>query len=166
MGEPLSMDGRHAVDGAALSENAFYRSYKWCLNPVLSLRDLFRHLREEMDRYGSLGVDWQREEARINLWILACAIACTVDDYLVRRPWDFSSIGRRFSRLRVPAAFLEWLLNWPNSLHVILSDRAVRRWRLSWHECMDQVCDLLTSPGEARSQQWADLRAMVQTLTD
>ncbi|PYO80962.1 MAG: hypothetical protein DMD65_14095 [Gemmatimonadetes bacterium] len=64
------------------TEEAFYTSYGWCLNPFLPVRELFQRLREDLNRVAAL--DWQREECRINVYLFSCAIACTVDDYLAR----------------------------------------------------------------------------------
>src|SRR5271169_2575583 len=69
-----------------LSEEQFYSLYDWCINPVLSLSDLFIRLREELNRCTKLQVSWQREECKINIYLFACAIACTVDDYVALPP--------------------------------------------------------------------------------
>ena len=45
---------------AALAEHRFYSLYAWCLNPVLSVRDLFERLGEELRRFEHLDVFWQR----------------------------------------------------------------------------------------------------------
>src|SRR5206468_9525172 len=74
-------------DTAELSEEQFYAFYRWCLNPVLSLRELLQHLREELDRYPTLQADWQRQESEANQHLFGGAIACTIDHYLPGRPW-------------------------------------------------------------------------------
>jgi hypothetical protein len=79
-----------------LSEHQFYAQYDWCINPVLSLSDLFKRLREELERCGRLDVTWQREECKINLYLFVCAIACTVDDYLALPPKNLSRISERY----------------------------------------------------------------------
>jgi len=66
------------------SEESFYSSYDWCLNPTLTLRELFQRFQEEIDRYDTLHGAWQREECRINLYLFVCATSCTVDDWLSR----------------------------------------------------------------------------------
>src|SRR2546430_14199129 len=80
--------GSECITG--LTESDFYAPYDWCLNPILSVGELFQRLGEELDRYESLRVDWQREECKINVYLFVCAIACTVDDYLSSRPWDLA----------------------------------------------------------------------------
>ena len=54
---------------ARLAEAQFYSTYSWCLNPLLSLRDLFRRLGEELNRYEDLKISWQREECKINVYL-------------------------------------------------------------------------------------------------
>src|SRR5579885_3566848 len=69
-----------AVGTVQRSEREFYSQYGWCLNPLLTVRELFFRLKEELARYGSQPCEWQREEARINVFLFIAAIACTVDD--------------------------------------------------------------------------------------
>lgn len=51
------------------SENQFYSSYSWCINPILTLQYLFKRLQEEMDRYGHQQISWQQEECKINMYL-------------------------------------------------------------------------------------------------
>src|SRR5580658_9527916 len=83
------------------AEERFFESYRWCLNPMLSLRDLLQRLGEEIETYRANGdAAWQGEERRINLYLFACAIACTLDDYLAARPWSLAAVARRFPRVQ------------------------------------------------------------------
>src|SRR5437879_9275443 len=128
---------------AGLTEADFYAPYDWCLNPILSLGGLFQRLGEELDRYKSLRVDWQREECKINVYLFICAIACTVDDYLAWRPWNLSSVVARFPRVRAGAALAQSLLNMPWLVRNLICDRSVVQWRRRWGRCVDRVCDML-----------------------
>src|SRR2546427_13310710 len=80
---------------------SFYARYEWCLNPLLTLEDQLSRLGDELEYAASLPSDWRREECAINVYLLACGIACTVDDYLIRRAWDLAFIAERFPQLRV-----------------------------------------------------------------
>ena len=52
-----------------VADARFFESYQWCLNPMLSLRDLLQHLGEEIESYRANGdAGWQGEERRINLY--------------------------------------------------------------------------------------------------
>ena len=149
----------------------FYAHYEWCLNPVLSLSDLFLRLREELDRRDDLPAGWQRDESGINLYLFVCAIACTVDDYLAWRPWNLAAIAARVPRARSLAGLAQSLLNLPWSARSLIGDRAIARWRQRWGRCVDLVCDILVGQegGQAETapaaRRWGELRTMVRALT-
>ena len=46
--EILQAGALSSTDGR---RDAFTQRYRWCLNPMLSLRDLLQHLGEEIDSY-------------------------------------------------------------------------------------------------------------------
>jgi hydroxymethylpyrimidine pyrophosphatase-like HAD family hydrolase len=151
---------------AGLTEADFYAPYDWCLNPILSLGELFQRLGEELGRYESLRVDWQREECKINLYLFVCAIACTVDDYLAWRPWDLAPVSNHFPRLRWAVGTAQWLLNLPYVLRSAVRDRSVRQWRRRWDPCVDRACDMLLSGSDADAGRWTDLRRTVTAVAN
>ena len=170
MGETASVEMRSPASAAESSEERFYSSYSWCLNPVLSLRELLHRLREELSRFERLQAGWQREESRINVYLFICAIACTVDDYLAWHPWDLSRIGAHFPRLRRVATLAEWLLNLPHSLRSLVRDRRILHWRRSWDRCVDEICGVLArqelpeGSSHRDVEAWASLAMTVQSL--
>ena len=120
-----------------VAEERFYEAYQWCLNPMLSLRDLLQHLGEEIESYrGNGAAGWQGEERRINLYLFACAIACTLDDYLAARPWSLDVVARRFPSARKAIRTAEAVLG---------TRRGARAasWRSQWTGCVDAACELL-----------------------
>src|SRR5262245_21907459 len=92
------------------AEEQFYRSYSWCLNPALSVADLLRRYREELDRYPTLD-GWQSEESRANLYLFVCAIACTTDDYFAQRWVNFSALKNRFPQLHGPIGIAQSVMD-------------------------------------------------------
>ena len=156
---------------SAASEREFYAFYDWCLNPILSVRELVQRLIEELNRYGVLRVDWQRCESTINQYLFICALACTVDDYLARRPWNLSVVGARFPRFRRGAVLVQALLNAPWLMWHRVSDAAIVRWRRQWDRCVDRVCEVLvrrelrTVDSSDEARRWSELRTMVDDLT-
>ena len=123
------------------AEEPFFEAYRWCLNPILSLRELLRHLGEEIETYSANGAaGWQGEERRINQYLFACAIACTVDDYLAARPRSLAALARRF-----PPA-------WPaiRLAGTALHSRRAAGWRQQWTGCVDAACELLLGGDGAR----------------
>ncbi len=122
-----------------VADDGFYASYRWCLNPMLSVRDLLQHLGAEIESYRANGAaGWQGEERRINLYLFACAIGCTLDDYLGGQQTSVASRARRFLAGR-PA------------VKVARSGAArAAGWRLRWTDCVDAACELLLGGDGAR----------------
>jgi len=78
-----------------------YVAYEWVLDPQPSVADLIRHLNDEARRYGGLGEEWRREEARVNLGLLSCALCCATEDFLA---WHPARWPRRLPPLLATAA--------------------------------------------------------------
>src|SRR5881394_3770952 len=113
-----------------LAEAQFYSSYGWCLNPALSIQDLLQRFQEELDRHESLS-GWQREESRANLYLFACAAACTADDYFALHLVNLSPIARRLSQLRAPISVVQAAIDITYSA-IKFRDHAAWRWRRRW----------------------------------
>src|SRR6266571_2481551 len=109
------------------AETGFYARYEWCLNPLVTLDDQLHRLSEELEYAASLPAGWQRDECAINVYLLTCGVACTVDDYLGRRVWDLALIAERFPRLRFATPALRRLLDLPHAVRKRVSDRPVGR---------------------------------------
>src|SRR5262245_8403119 len=110
------------------AEEKFYSRYEWCLNPILSLQELLHRLAEELEAYPAFE-GWQREECKINLYLFACAIACTADDYFGRRLLDLSPLHRYAPKLRFLFRAAEWLPNAFRSLAAMIFHWRAWRWR-------------------------------------
>jgi hydroxymethylpyrimidine pyrophosphatase-like HAD family hydrolase len=130
-------------------EERFYSRYDWCLNPILSIRQLLAHLNEELDGY-RVSEGWQREECRINLYLFACAIVCTIDDYFNQRLLNLSLLRSRAARLDFLLAATEWVLNTPVWLLKIVANWRAWRWRKRLNSGLHEICDLLIAGGESR----------------
>jgi hydroxymethylpyrimidine pyrophosphatase-like HAD family hydrolase len=145
-------------------EETFYTRYDWCLNPILTLRDLFRRLREELDRAPTLGAPWQRAESRINLYLFTCAIACTADDYLCRPIGDLTPVATHFPRLRFLVNLGQGVLDTAQALRSGVADRRVARWRREWQQCVDHASSLLVRQAEPGERRWMELDARIREL--
>jgi hydroxymethylpyrimidine pyrophosphatase-like HAD family hydrolase/adenine/guanine phosphoribosyltransferase-like PRPP-binding protein len=124
------------------AEEHFYSRYDWCLNPILTVRQLIYRFNEEVDACRKSG-GWQREECKINLYLFACAIACTTDDYFNAPFVNFSPAYSRLPRLRPLLVPAEWAVNSCASLLRILTNCRAWRWRRRWNSRIQEVCDLL-----------------------
>jgi hydroxymethylpyrimidine pyrophosphatase-like HAD family hydrolase len=121
-----------AQEDVLATEQEFYRSYDWCLNRFLTVREAIVHLRAELDRCGALPVGWQRSEAITNIFLLSCGLLNCADEYLrgsaLRLPNRVagSVAGRGASRL------LEIISAKPSSR------RLVNGWRGRWVESLNE----------------------------
>jgi hydroxymethylpyrimidine pyrophosphatase-like HAD family hydrolase len=131
------------------TEEHFYSRYDWCLNPILSIRQLMSHFNEELDAYRA-SEGWQREECKINLYIFACAIACTTDDFFSQRLLNLSILRSHLPRLGFLLTAAEWLLNTFAAPLKILANWQAWRWRKRWNCSLHEICDLLIAGGELR----------------
>jgi hydroxymethylpyrimidine pyrophosphatase-like HAD family hydrolase len=144
------------------SEERFYSSYEWALDPVLSVRDLFEHLRESLNQLNSLHVPWQVEECKANIYLFASAITCTVDDYLGEPPRDVSRISRKFPGLRIPLFLVQKIINVVYRLGTFPQKLRTARWRRTWTSNVDAICELLARTGKPGPQQLDELRRSIE----
>src|SRR5215475_2379825 len=143
-------------------EHEFYSRYSWCLNPVLSIKDLLRRFREEIDGYQVLS-GWQREESKANLYLFACAVACTADDYFAGRWLDLKQIKKRAPRLD---PILSAVQSAADTLQgaVKVADMRAWRWRRRWNECLAEACRLVLADAGCDMEPLARIRRMAADL--
>src|SRR2546422_9516660 len=110
---------------ARTAEEQFYSRYSWCLNPALPVGDLLHRFQEEVQGYEELA-GWQREESKANLYLFACAIACTVDDYFALHWLNVSPLANRFPQFRGPIAAAQVLMNVSRTI-IGIADRSEER---------------------------------------
>lgn len=144
------------------SEEQFYSFYKWALDPVLTVRDLFEHLRESLNQMNSLSVPWQIEECKANVYLIASALTCTVDDHLGKSCPDVSKISRKFPRLRIPLLLVNKIVEVVYRLGSFPQKMRLARWRRKWTSKIDAICELLTRTGKPARQQIDELRESIE----
>jgi hydroxymethylpyrimidine pyrophosphatase-like HAD family hydrolase/adenine/guanine phosphoribosyltransferase-like PRPP-binding protein len=146
------------------SERRFYERYAWCLNPLQPLGRLFRLLNDELEWYPALETEWQRKEARINLYLLTCAIDCTVSDYLGPRLPSFRKFGARWPRARLALEVADKAALAAHRLGSGLLDGAVWSWQREWAGCVELACAIVLNELVAQSPQVARLASMSRKL--
>ncbi len=124
-------------------QGRFFSGYEWCLNPILRLRDIFRHLDEELHRYDSLATLWERQESITNMYIFACAVSCTVDDYLSWRPWVLNSLRDNYEKFGDAIDIAEKGLNTPRAISSFFRKRKAQSWIAGWDKYVELVCRLI-----------------------
>jgi hydroxymethylpyrimidine pyrophosphatase-like HAD family hydrolase/hypoxanthine phosphoribosyltransferase len=129
---------------AAATSDEFYSRYEWCLNPILSIRELAARMTEELDRCESLSVPWQRAESAINMYLFACAIACTWDDYAAPARLPVARITRLLPRpLAGLAALGVQALSVGADARRRLTQREASAARLRWESTVATICSAL-----------------------
>src|SRR5437773_10934945 len=90
---PPGVDGEPVPVASLDSESRFYGGYAWGLNAYPPVRAVVDHLREEVRRLPALDDDWRRGEGLTNVFMLCCALADALDDYLLGVTYDFSKVS-------------------------------------------------------------------------
>lgn len=146
-------------------ERDFYAGHSWAVNAFPRIQDIPGLLKDEAALLGQSPSGWRFAEAAINLFLLACAVSDTVNDWLAGPRYNFSKINGV-----VPGASVALK---PVKVALALAARA-RRWRTrrveewsgKWERTLDEFAEAIVaeaSPGV--SQAWesaAGLLALAQ----
>ena len=157
---PVSERSRVRPDVGA--EEDFYSFYGWALDPVLSVFDLFEHLRESLNQLTSLNVPWQIEECKTNVYLFASALTCTVDDYLGETSPNISKLSRMFPAFRIPILLAQKIINVVHRFATFPQKWRAARWREKWTSRVDAICELLTQTGKPAQAQLDELRKSIE----
>jgi hydroxymethylpyrimidine pyrophosphatase-like HAD family hydrolase len=149
------------MTGARTAEQEFYSHYSWCLNPALSVADLFERFQEELERYPTLS-GWQREESKANLYLFVCAIACSADDYLALRWIDLKPVCTRVPGLRPLLSSVQPVIDIVESA-AKSGDLHALQWRRLWNEVVETVCRTIIS-NSSEAEEVNGLRVVVASL--
>lgn len=133
------------------SQSAFYDAHAWCLDPLLPLSSLVERCHQEFDLLRSSSEAWQRQECRINLYLLASAVSSTVADYLGPSIPSFELLTKQFPRMKPAIEFVETLVHAVLSARGRFSDLSAQRWRERWDRCLDLACRVLILESEAHA---------------
>ena len=124
-------------------EKDFYSQYEWCLNPILTLEEQFQHLEEEIDRFNTLPSEWQRDESRINIYLFACSIACTIDDYISLVPVNLQPLVNIYPKFGIPIHSMQFVFNLPYRIKSRNKLKQVIKFREDWNTCLNRACRIL-----------------------
>jgi adenine/guanine phosphoribosyltransferase-like PRPP-binding protein len=136
--EPIHLDVGLPESAFANADAAFYRKYDWALNIYPRVADSLQRLREELNQYAQEMPGWRRREISTNVFLHSCAVADTVDDFLLGHAYDFSKVAlvpfsgpaisafdrcmnvSRALRRRRFASVHRWRREWQGALHDFL----------------------------------------------
>jgi haloacid dehalogenase-like hydrolase len=142
--------------GRLAEESSFYLSYRWGLNPFPPLGDVVGRLRGELRRVGDVATSWHRDEATTNVFLMACAIADTIDDYLLGVRWDLSRATKILPILGPVAQGVDGLLALSQAARA-WRRRALVRWRADWGSALEEF--LIRAVVSERAERGAVARA-------
>src|SRR3989442_316967 len=113
------------------AEASFYNEYAWCLNALPTVREVAEHLRRELRRVQEVEEPWYRAEAVTNVFLLSCALADSVDDYLVGERYEFGHVALVLPWTAPGVRLVERVLG-ASRTYRQWRTRRVRRWRARW----------------------------------
>jgi len=113
------------------TELDFYAKYPWALNVFPTIHEIRGHLQEELARIEVESEDWQRNEVATNIFLLSCAIAQGVDDYLLGKRYDFTKAVEKVPTLAHVVPAVELVLELRQKVRE-LGLRRLHDWRQHW----------------------------------
>lgn len=156
------METKHLIEDSGESvavqgQRDFFNNYLWSTNPFLTFRELIARTGDELERCRKCTVQWQRSEMMVNLYIFACAMSCTADDYLSRRRWHIMPLARMFPRFGKLIHLVENVLNYPLQFRSSVRLRAMWRWKEELDRFTEMTCRSLVNDGEPAESEIAEL---------
>jgi orotate phosphoribosyltransferase len=113
------------------TELSFYHSYPWSVNVFPTVGEIRAHLQRELRRAEQVPAGWQLAEVTTNIFLLACAVADALDDYLLGEGYDFAKAAAKLPTLAPAFRVAEGILSlWRKSRELVR--RHLRDWRRNW----------------------------------
>jgi hydroxymethylpyrimidine pyrophosphatase-like HAD family hydrolase len=112
------------------AETSFYGRYGWCLDAFPQVRDLVSRLRHELSSDHRALEDWQRQEVVLNAFMLSCAVADAVDDYIAGDSYDLSR-GALLPGMRLLTGVAQRVLDVAHGYQA-RRRAGLRAWREAW----------------------------------
>ncbi len=134
-------DGVRQVRPAPLSsglleaELSFYQSYPWSLNSFPTVGEIRAYLRGELRRAQEVPLGWQLAEVTTNVFLLACAVADALDDYLLGEGYAFAKAADKMPTLAPAFGIAEKILSVRRKCRELLL-RHLRDWQRSWNAAL------------------------------
>src|SRR5438046_3116324 len=162
---PPGVDGEPVPVASLDSESRFYGGYAWGLNAYPTVREVVDHLREEVRRLPALDDGWRRGEGLTNVFMLCCALADALDDYLLGVTYDFSKVSAVLP-LAAPCVRVTHMAL--GALRKARERRQVRlrRWAESWRAAVHDFVKLLVAAEAPGRETLVRLGARLTALLD
>src|SRR5262249_29961861 len=99
------------------------------------IREVLDHLREQLGMLEGLGERWQQREVITNVFLLACSVTDTLDDYVAGNTYDFSKVSQAFPPARLGVAIFNRILAGARSLRETRLS-SLRAWSEKWRSAV------------------------------
>ncbi len=164
--EPPLLEGQENSPPRAMSaDEEFFSSYDWCLNPYQPVRSLLQKLQDEFRRHETADAPFQRQETRVNIYLLVCAMGCAADDYLAWRPSHLTSdVQKRIPRLKGTAGAIDAFVNTVHAHGRAPGDRRLKHWRRELGDCIDLAAETLVYDPIGVPASWSGLEKAARGL--
>jgi len=151
--------------GLLQAELSFYQSYPWSLNVFPTVGEIREYLRSELRRAEDDSAGWQLAEVTTNVFLLACAIADALDDYLLGEGYDFAEAAGKVPTLAPAFRVAQGILSvWRKSRELLLWH--LRDWQRSWNTVLiDFVKSILIVTNPDRREISIHTAALASLLT-
>jgi hydroxymethylpyrimidine pyrophosphatase-like HAD family hydrolase/hypoxanthine phosphoribosyltransferase len=116
-------------------EIEFYDQYPWVLNALPTMREVLERLSEQLSLLEQVREGWQQLEVITNIFLLACSVTDTIDDYIAGNTYDFSKIGRAFPAARLGVRILNSFCAAKGRLREARLSR-LRAWSEAWRSAV------------------------------
>ena len=135
-------------------ERDFYSAHAWALNAFPRMADIPGLLKAEAALLKGAPNDWRSSEAAINVYMLACALSDTVDDWLAGPRYNFSKISGAVPGASLALKPVEAALATSARVRRWRTGR-IERWRGKWERALQEFSRAVVA-GESggRSRQW------------
>ena len=82
-------------------EQAFYKCYDWCLDPMPRWDYLKDKFIEEISRWQKCKNGWQERQLALNCWLMASALWQGLSDYLIRGNLNYRALTKNAGSLKI-----------------------------------------------------------------
>jgi hydroxymethylpyrimidine pyrophosphatase-like HAD family hydrolase len=139
-------------------EREFYETYRWALMPFRSFEDLLAKTQLLGGESIQGRAEWQKEEWMLNIYLLGCAAADIVDDFLTAGIQDWSKVedylpwAGKIARTirRASEVYCKTLKTW--------SDKRLAKWRRDWGVFLIELGGQMASQNPLPAGYGEDLR--------
>jgi hydroxymethylpyrimidine pyrophosphatase-like HAD family hydrolase len=119
-------------------EREFYGACGWAVNALPTVAEGVALLSGEIRRLRQVPRDWRMREVMTNIWLLACGISSSIDDWLSGERYDFSKARAIPLAGRFAKPIEKGLARWASRR--VLNQQKTLHWRGEWESAIATYC--------------------------